>query len=262
MITDDTGPHVYLSGSVIRVRDHMVSVVGNKDDGSVVKIVLGARGVSSIPLDLQYKNVAVQRMLTTDDDPALVEAFSGPPVDHDDMPATANLPQFPVKEQADDKITVKLAANDSGEVMFEYATKGVTSSDTAALNTENSIPAGLTKEDGYDLIVTYKPDGDMSGEDGAGQFEIRIPSGWSAENISISGDEESTPSDGAVEAGDTITATLPEHFGYRPSDKLVITLVDITVPNEYGNQGFTARAKHEDGRLTPLLRSETFSICR
>ena len=47
----------------------------------------------------------------------------------------------------------------------------------------------------------------MSGEDGAGQFELRIPSGWSAQDIFISGDESSTPDDGAVEAGTTITAT-------------------------------------------------------
>ena len=34
-------------------------------------------------------------------------------------PATPNLPQFPVDKQVEDKITVKLAANDSGMVTFD-----------------------------------------------------------------------------------------------------------------------------------------------
>ena len=138
-------------------------------------------------------------------------------------------------------------------VMFEYdGDKDVTSSDDAAPNTEDSIPAGLGKADGYNLIVTYKPDGDMSGADGAGQFELRIPTGWSAEDVLIRGDESSILPDAAVESGDTITSTLPKHFGETADYSLIITLVDITVPNEFGNQRFTARAKHEGGRLTPL----------
>ena len=152
-------------------------------------------------------------------------------------------------------ITVKLAANDSGIVTFNSnETKDVTSSDTAAIRIRtNSIPAGLTKEDGYDLIVTYTPDGDMSGEDGAGEFEFRIPSGWSAEDISILGDESSTPDDGPVIERTTIKSTLPNRFGQSPRSKLVITLVDITVPNEFGDQRFTARAKSDGGGgLAPL----------
>ena len=35
--------------------------------------------------------------------------------------------------------------------------------------------------------------------------------------------------------------------------------MDITVPNQYGNQRFSARAKNEKGRLTPLsMRPEAF----
>ena len=83
MITDDTGPHVFLGGAVTRVRNHTVSVEGDVDDGSVVKIVLGERGVSSTSLVLRYEHVEVQRM-TTVKEPALVEAFSGPPVPDDD----------------------------------------------------------------------------------------------------------------------------------------------------------------------------------
>ena len=162
------------------------------------------------------------------------------------------LPQFPVDKQVEDKITVELAANDSGIVTFNSNGKPVTSSDTVLPNAENSIPAGLTKEDGYDLIVTYTPDGDMSGEDGAGEFEFRIPSGWSAEDISILGDESSTPDDGPVIERTTIKSTLPNRFGQTDRSKLVITLVDITVPNEFGDQRFTARAKSDGGGLAPL----------
>ena len=205
MITEDTGPHVFLGGSVTRVRSHTVSVEGNPKQGSVVRIMLGPKGISSTSLVLRYEHVEVQRM-TTDDEPALVEAFSGPPVVEIDGILTLDrvngLPQFPVDKQEEDIITVELAANDSGIVTFNSNGKPVTSSDTVLPNAENSIPAGLTKEDGYDLIVTYTPDGDMSGEDGAGEFEFRIPSGWSAEDISILGDESSTPDDGPVIAGE------------------------------------------------------------
>ena len=75
MITDDTGPHVFLGGSVTRAREHTVTVVGDEKQGSVVKIVLGERGLSSTSLVLQYEHVTVQRMTTTIEEPALVEAF-------------------------------------------------------------------------------------------------------------------------------------------------------------------------------------------
>ena len=125
---------------------------------------------------------------------------------------------------------------------------------------DKSIPAGLKAAEGRNLIVTYKPDGDMSGEDGAGQFELRIPTGWSAGGVIISGDESTTGADGAVEAGDTITSTFLELFGETEDYATnVITLVDIAVPNEYGNQRFSARAKNDKGRLTPLsIKPEAF----
>ena len=46
-----------------------------------------------------------------------------------------------------------------------------------------SIPAGLTKDDVRSLIIRYTPEGDM----GEGEFEVRLPSGWKAEDILTSG---------------------------------------------------------------------------
>ena len=78
LLADTTLPHVYLSGPISRIKDHDVIVEGNAVQGSIVKIVLGVRGVSKGgTIVLEYKGVTVQRMLTTDEDPALVEAFSG-----------------------------------------------------------------------------------------------------------------------------------------------------------------------------------------
>ena len=159
------------------------------------------------------------------------------------------LPQFPVAKQAEDIIKVIVAADDSGKVTFDYDGDVTTTLNSDQVqNSELSIPAGLTKDDGRDLTVTYEPSGYM-GEDG--EFEIEMPSGWSAEDIRIAGAKSGDPPEGPVAEGERITATFPEYFGDGSSD-IVITLEDITVPNEYKNQRFITRAKHDGGRLTPL----------
>ena len=115
--------HAYLSGSISRLEGAVISVIngngidafdaaGERDatvdssDGWFVRIVLGSKGVSKNgTIVLKYNDATVQRSLTTDDIPASVEAFSGTSASVND------LPQFPVKEQEKDKITVKHAAD-------------------------------------------------------------------------------------------------------------------------------------------------------
>ena len=114
-----------------------------------------------------------------------------------------------------------------------------------------SIPAGLTKDDVRSLIIRYTPEGDM----GAGEFEVRLPSGWKAENIYTSGDDETTKTGDPVH---TITLDFPENFGEADKGKgqiedfVEITLVDVTVPNKHGNHGFLSKSKSEGGSLKQI----------
>ena len=210
----------------------------NDSDGWIVKIELGTRGASkNSTIVLKYNDVTVQRSLATDDK-LVVETFSGP--------APANdLPQFPVVKLAEDTIEVKHAADGSGKVTFMYEGNNVTSmngKDSAdppvalVSNTNVSIPAGLIKGDLSELVVTYTPDGDM----GAGEFELRLPSDWEAEDVRVSGGV-------AERSGNTVTVDLDAHFGEAPGEELEITLIDITVPNDHGEVGFTARSKNAGG---------------
>ena len=228
--------------------------------GWFLRITLAKDVSKNRTLVLYYRNAKAPRAIALD--PKLkIEAFSDPDVEADatelidtDTDDIVGIPQHPVTKQ-DKVIEVKHAANNSGMVTFKFGGETVNGSEDPTENTEVSIPAGLTAEDGYDLLVTYKPIGEM----GEGEFELRMPSGWSAADILYSGEESATPADSAVASGDIIKVTFPDRFG-RTDDYLIdITLVDIAVPNEYGNQRFSARAKNEKGRLTPLsMRAEAF----
>ena len=141
-----------------------------------------------------------------------------------------SIPQHPVTNQ-DKVIEVKHAANNSGMVTFKFNNnKDATSSDDPVDNTDESVPAGLITGDGYNLVVTYMPEGEM----GEGKLEFQMPSGWSAADVRVSGDESSTLPELPVESGDIITSTFYEGFGDSALDLIDITLVDITTPNQYG----------------------------
>ena len=80
---------------------------------------------------------------------------------------------------------------------------------------------------------------------GAGQFDIRLPSGWAADLVRSSGSEESIdPSEEAVASGGTVTAKFPENFGQSAGDTVVISFLDVTVPNTHGNHAFVSRSKN------------------
>ena len=85
---------------------------------------------------------------------------------------------------------MKHAADGSGTVMFELDDVDVTGSSDSVSNASESIPAGVTADDVLNLVVTYVPDGDM----GEGEFEIQLPSGWTAADVLTSGDESTTKS--------------------------------------------------------------------
>ena len=248
-----TGAHIYLSGSTSQFGDTEVDVIsvesydaysrdGERDDsvtsdmGWFVRVVLAKKVSNGSTVVLKYDDATVQRDLTSDDNPAEFVAFSGPV-------ESGGVPQFPVKEQVKDIITVKHAVDGSGMVMFDFEGKNVTSRSGAPSNTEKSVFAGVTKDDELELTVTYTPDGDM----GAGQFEVRLPSGWSAETVRSDGNESN-----AELSGDTVTATLPEDFGSSESDKAIIVLENITVPNRHGDHAFISRSKNVGGNTKQL----------
>ena len=242
-------PHVYLRGSS-RLTETGISVIDDvgtaatvgavNTDGWFVRIVLGKALSRNSTVILNYNKAAVQRHLTSDEYPVLIEAFSGPSL------TVSSLPQFPVKEQK--KITVELAGDGSGEVTFTFAGTPVAALTADNHNTEASIPAGIVKDDARSLVLTYMPVGNM----GKGGFEFRMPSGWSAEDILTSGDTKTTPAEGEVKAGTTVTSILPEYFGETNGYALEITLVDITVPNSHGSKGFVAKSKREGGTFKQL----------
>ena len=259
---DDMGPYLYLSGSSSRLAGTMISVIDDEGmsafntDGTrsssvnidikegeswIVRIEVGNRGVSrSGTIVLNYKNAIVQRAMATDADdtqaPLMIQAFSGVSA------ASDAEPQFPVKELVKDIITVKRAADGSGTVEFEYDDRGVVTGSSG--NSAMSIPAGLTKDDVRSLIIRYKPEGDM----GEGEFEVRLPSGWKAEDILTDGDDETTTTGDPVH---TVNVTFLEHFG-EDVEEVEITLVDVTVPNNHGNHGFLSKSANEGGSLKQL----------
>ena len=155
---DAMGAHIYLMGSATRFEGTVVRVINATGDdaytlggdstgmtapmGWIVRVELGGEVPRNSNVILKYNDVTVQRHLTTEDDPASFEAFSGPSADVDD------LPKFPVKEQAKDIVNVIHAESSSGTVKFEFDDEGVvTSMSGTPSNTEISIPAGVVKED-------------------------------------------------------------------------------------------------------------------
>ena len=109
-------------------------------------------------------------------------------------------------------------------------------------NTIKSIPAGLTKddEDGY-LTVTYTAAGDM----GDGEFEFRLPSGWDAEELLVD------RGDSFNRSGNTVTVDLGDNFG-ADKESVMLAFSRITVPNNHGEVGFTAKSKNAGGSLRQL----------
>ena len=136
---------------------------------------------------------------------------------------------------------MKYAADGSGVVTFKFGGDPIPAlAADGKHHTDASIPAGIVKDDALDLTVTYQPDGDM----GEGEFEIRLPSGWDAEDVQGPGVERS---------GRTVTVSFPhDRFGEGADDPLEITLIDITVPNTHGNHGFLAKSKNAGGTLKQL----------
>ena len=136
---------------------------------------------------------------------------------------------------------MKHAADGSGTVTFHFDGDPVPALAADGVHhTDASIPAGIVKDDAVDLTVMYEPDGDM----GEGEFEIRLPSGWDAEDVQGPGVERS---------GKTVTVSFPhDRFGEGGDDPLEITLIDITVPNTHGNHGFLAKSKNAGGTLKQL----------
>ena len=152
--------------------------------GWVVRIRLGPKGASrNSTITLNYKNATVQRHITTDDTLARIEVFSGP------SNIVGDLPQFPIKEQAKKTIKVTRAASGSGMVTFEFDDKTVVASGaTTKSNTGVSIPAGAVKDDLLEVTLAYTPEGEM----GTGAFETRLPAGWDAVEVVVSGVDESS----------------------------------------------------------------------
>ena len=244
--SEQDASYVYLSGSASRLAGTMIKIIDalgteasegvTEPMGWIVQITLGTKGASkNSTVVLKYNDVTVQRGLATGDDKLVVKTFSGSTAD--------GLPQYPVKEQPKDTIEVINAADGSGMVTFEYDSKNVTSvkgkdhtgKTNLVSNTTMSIPAGLAEGDLRELDVTYKPVGDMGTK---GEFEFRLPSGWSAVDSRVSGggtkDDKSS--------GNTVVVDLDNHFGESDGDSVVITFADITVPKDHGVVGFTAKS--------------------
>ena len=85
-------------------------------------------------------------------------------------------------------VKVTKAANGSGMVTFDFNGSTTVKPFGAKVppNTAASVPAGIVKDDEQNLTVIYRPEGVM----GKGAFEIRLPSGWSAEEALVSGENK------------------------------------------------------------------------
>ena len=242
---DRAKPNVHLSGSKSRLEGSTVTV---QEDGntSIVRIALGEKGLAkNNSVALEFEGVTVQRQIA---EKVLIEVFSSDSVD-------LGVPQYPVEKPEEDKIEVTHAADGSGKVMFEFEgveVKAFAPKTKAAdrtkpenhSNTDASVPAGLTKDDTLDLIVTYMPEGDMVGESGTAEFQITLPGNWEAEDVRSPGSDVSR-------SGNTITAKFKNHFG-ETDESLEIVLEDITVPSDHGNDRFVAKSRNAKGSLKQL----------
>ena len=258
MLKDATGPHVYLDGSLSRLLGAGISVIDGggvtapeTPDGTGIQwvrlfaLMLGEKGVSrGNTIVLKYDDVTVQREVATGDDGKIgIQTFSGPSAAS--LASDTDLPQFPVAKMDEDTIEVKLAADGSGKVTFEFENFPVATLGDKNHNAADSIPAGITKDDVRDLIISYTPDGDMD----EGEFEVRLPSGWKAEEIFTSG-----PINTTTKTGDpvhTVAVDFLSNFGVA-EESIDITLVDVTVPNKHGNNGFRSKSKSKGGSLKQL----------
>ena len=250
---DRTKPNVHLSGSKSRLEGSTVAVQEDGDT-SIVRIVLGEKGLAkNNSVTLKFEGATVQRQIAVkksdaEDDRVAIEVFSSDSVD-------LGVPQYPVEKPEEDKIEVTHAADGSGKVMFEFEGLGVKAfaPKTKAAdrtkpenhsNTDASVSAGLTKDDTFDLIVTYMPEGDMVGESGTAEFQITLPGNWQAEDVRSSGSDVSR-------SGNTITAKLKDHFG-EIGESLEIVLEGITTPDDHGNDRFVAKSRNAKGSLKQL----------
>ena len=124
-----------------------------------------------------------QRGVTMEDAPGVIEVFSSA-ADAGEASGDVDLPLYPAA--AHPTITVNHAASGSGMVTFQLdgddlmpLSDDEDDEDSPEPNSMLSIPAGATADDPHTLTLIYTPSGEM----GAGEFEIRLPSGWDAENI-------------------------------------------------------------------------------
>ena len=232
---DRAKPNVHLSGSKSRLEGSTVTVQEDGDT-SIVRIVLGEKGLAkNNSVTLKFEGVTVQRKIA---EKVLIEVFSSDSVD-------LGVPQYPVEKPEEDKIEVTHAADGSGKVMFEFDVPVIAfDNDKVKSNTDASVPAGLTKDDTFDLIVTYMPEGDMVGESGTAEFQITLPGNWQAEDVRSSGSDVSR-------SGNTITAKLKDHFG-EIEESLEIVLEGITTPDDHGNDRFVAKSRNAKGSLKTL----------
>ena len=245
-----------------------------------ISVIPGANGgpIANHKIVLNYKNATARRSVTSAEDTAMIEVYSqhveavvtdGEPTGYfivdtntvvsDTSMITATditsiatdtvIPQYP---PTDDKreLTVKQAASGSGMVVVQFANPNagyetlMPFTDTTPPNTGNSIPAGAAPKDGYSLSLSYMPEGEMSG----GMFELRLPSGWTAETILWTSVED----DDVEESNGVYTVTLPDEFGLDPEDAVSVSLEEVTSPDRYGNHQFTSRSKYKGGSFKAL----------
>ena len=250
-----------------------------------ISVIPGANGgpLTNHKIVLNYKNATARRSVTSGEDTAMIEVYSqhieavdsnndGTPERYfivdtdtevsatDPIPTAAEItailpgviPQYPPTDD-ERELTVKQAANGSGMVVVQFANPNADFTGYASLmpftdetspNTGNSIPAGAAPKDGYSLSLSYMPEGEMSG----GMFELRLPSGWTAETILWTGVEDND----VEESNGVYTATLPDEFGLDPGDAISVSLEEVTSPDKYGNDPFTSRSKYKGGSFKEL----------
>ena len=278
--------HVYLSGTVTRLEPTIRVIDGGDVEavdgdttpakGWIVQIALGTGKTMSKggTITLHYDRAVVQRALATNDPAKTVEpkklvikTFSGDE-------SVNGVPQYPAAEMIKDTIEVTVAADGSGMVMFEHDGNDVTTMKgtmksqedgeedteedtyvTFVSNTDVSIPAGLDADDLRQLVVEYVPAGNMGT---AGEFEVRLPSGWSAVDSLVSGGEKDSDKSHPTNSDDTVVVDLYDNFGETSTDRVYITFTDITVPNKHGEVEFTAKSKSGGTRTQLESRATAF----
>ena len=278
--------HVYLSGTVTRLEPTIRVIDGGDVEavdgdttpakGWIVQIALGSGKTMSKggTITLHYDRAVVQRALATNDPAKTVEpkklvikTFSGDE-------SVNGVPQYPAAEMIKDTIEVTVAADGSGMVMFEHDGNDVTTMKgtmksqedgeedteedtyvTFVSNTDVSIPAGLDADDLRQLVVEYVPAGNMGT---AGEFEVRLPSGWSAVDSLVSGGEKDSDKSHPTNSDDTVVVDLYDNFGETSTDRVYITFTDITVPNKHGEVEFTAKSKSGGTRAQLESRATAF----